>query len=201
MSNCTFNHCNGLALELVDGGVLENISISNITMTDVVHYPVYITLGTRNRGPEGTVTGRVRNVLISNLIATGIDSMSGIQITGVPGHPVEGIHLQNIVLEYKGGGTKAQGQRIFPELDRGYPEPSLLGVNPAYGLFARHFRDLELSHITIRAEKEDFRPAIICLDGEGLRIDHCMMKEIPGVPLSRFTDVSGVVIESSPFKN
>jgi len=201
VSNCTFNHCNGLALELVDGGVLENISISNITMTDVVHYPVYITLGTRNRGPEGTVTGRVRNVLISNLIATGIDSMSGIQITGVPGHPVEGIHLQNIVLEYKGGGTKAQGQRIFPELDRGYPEPSLLGVNPAYGLFARHFRDLELSHITIRAEKEDFRPAIICLDGEGLRIDHCMMKEIPGVPLSRFTDVSGVVIESSPFKN
>ena len=39
ISNCTFNFCNGLALETVDGGLLEDVSISNITMRDIATRP------------------------------------------------------------------------------------------------------------------------------------------------------------------
>ena len=41
ISNCTFEFCRGLALETVDGGVLEDISISNITMRDVMGAPFF----------------------------------------------------------------------------------------------------------------------------------------------------------------
>ena len=51
VANCTFRGCHGLALEEVDGGIMENITINNLTMMDVAYYPIYITTGRRNRGP------------------------------------------------------------------------------------------------------------------------------------------------------
>ncbi len=106
VSNCTFRGCKGLALEEVDGGIMENITISNITMMDVAGYPIYVTTGKRNRGPAVKEPSRARNILISNVVASGIDAASGIQITGLPDHPVEGVRLENIRLQFKGGGTQ-----------------------------------------------------------------------------------------------
>src|SRR5579862_4986333 len=68
VANCTFRNCHGLALEEVDGGIMENITINNIAMMDILDYPIYITLGDRNRGPNAT-NGVVRNIRISNVIA------------------------------------------------------------------------------------------------------------------------------------
>ena len=198
IANCTFRNCRGLALEEVDGGILENINISGITMMDVADYPIYIRLGSRNRGPEGTKTGTLRNVFLSNIFATGIDPMSGIQIMGIPGHPVEGVRLQNIRLMFKGGGTAEQAKRVPPELERGYPEPSRWGVMPSYGLFARHVRDLELADIRLGFEKEDLRPAIVCTDGRGIEIDNLKAQVADSVPAARFDGVEGLVIRNSP---
>src|SRR6185295_20389938 len=66
VANCVFRSCRGLALEEVDGGILENITINNISMMDVPTYAIYITTGKRNRGPNVTVPSRLRNVHISN---------------------------------------------------------------------------------------------------------------------------------------
>src|SRR5208283_5001844 len=73
IANCTFRNCKGLALEEVDGGILENITIDNISMMDVASYPIYITMGKRNRTPGLTTGSRMKNILISNIVATGID--------------------------------------------------------------------------------------------------------------------------------
>jgi len=198
IANCTFRGCRGLALEEVDGGIMENISISNLTMMDVDDYPIYITLGRRNRGPDTSAVGIVRNIMISNVVATGIDSMSGIHITGLPGHPVQDVRLQNIWLTFKGGGDQADAERVPPELDRGYPEPRRIGATPGYGLFARHVKGLELSDIRLRWEREDLRPAIVCVDVEGLDIDRCAVQVAPGVTPAKFEHVSGLVIRNSP---
>jgi len=198
VANCTFRNCRGLALEEVDGGILENINISDITMMDVAQYPIFIRLGGRNRGPEGTKVGILRNVFISNVIATGIDPMSGIHITGIPGHYVEGVRLQNIRLIFKGGGTKEDAKRVPPELEQGYPEPSRFGIMPAYGLFARHVRDLELANIRFAFEKEDLRPAIVCMDVDGIEFDHFKAQVAEGVSAARFDGVDGLVIRNSP---
>ncbi len=198
IANCTFRHCRGLALEMVDGGILENINVSNLTMMDVVQYAIFIRLGARNRGPEGTTTGTLRNVFISNVLASGIDPMAGVEIMGVPGHPVEGVRLQNIRLLFKGGGTAEDAQRVPPELETGYPEPSRFGVMPAYGLFARHVRDLEIANFRAGFETEDLRPAMVCLDVDGLEIDGFKAQAAPNVPVARFDGVDGLVIRNSP---
>ena len=198
ISNVTFRECRGLALEMVDGGTMENISISNITMMEVDDYPIYITLGRRNRGPDSITIGTVRNIFISNVIATGIDTMSGVHITGLPGFPVENVRLQNIWLSYKGGGTKEHAERVPPELDKGYPEPRRIGFTPAYGVFARHVKGLELSDIRLDFVNEDLRPPLVCIDVDGLEIDNFKARVAKGVKPARFDDVKGLVIRNSP---
>lgn len=199
VTNCTFRACNGLALEEVDGGIMDNIIVSNITMTDVYHYPIYVTLGRRNRGPKATTKmGTVKNILISNIIVTGADSLSGIQITGAPGYPVKNVKLSNISVQYKGGGTKEQGLKTFPELERGYPEPFLLGANPAYGIFIRHAEGVELEHISFSTIKPDARPAIIAEDVNGLEINHFRIGGAKGQGVYRFDKVADLKINDSP---
>ncbi|MGA2061560.1 MAG: glycoside hydrolase family 28 protein [Thermoguttaceae bacterium] len=198
VANCTARGCRGIALEEVDGGIMENISISNITMMDVAVYPIYITLGRRNRGPEVTSVSSARNISISNVIATGIEPFSGIHITGLPGHDIEGVRLENIRLGFKGGGKKEDAARIPPELGIQYPEPRRVGVTPAYGVFARHVRDLELANIRLSFENEDLRPAIVCDDVDGLEIDNFKAQITDGVPAARFEAVKRLVIRNSP---
>jgi polygalacturonase len=196
IDNCTFRGCKGLALEEVDGGILENITIKNISMMDVASYPIYITTGKRNRTPNLTTSSRMRNILISNIIATGVDSASGIQIAGLPEQPIEGLRLENIRLIFNGGGTAQQAAQVPPELGTGYPEPR--GIMPAYGLFARHVKGLELANINLSFMKDDFRPAIECVDVNGLEIDNFKAQLATGVAASKFDNVSGLVIRNSP---
>jgi polygalacturonase len=201
VANCTFRSCRGLALEEVDGGIMENITINNLTMMDVPGYPIYITTGKRNRGPHLTLPSRARNIFISNVIATGVGKMSGIQITGLPEQPIEGVRLENIRLEFQGGGTKEDAARTPPELGSVYPEPSRVGVMPAYGVFARHVRGLELANIHVSFESEDLRPAIVCVDVDGLDVDNFKAQLAPGVPAARFDEVKNLVVRNSPVLN
>ncbi len=199
VSNCIFRNSNGIALELVDGGIMENIIVTNITMQDVNHYPIYICLGARNRGPlETTKMGSVKNIFISNVIATGASSMSGIQIVGSPGYPLENVQLENIQVIYKGGGTVEQGLRDYPELAKGYPEPSLLGIAPFYGLLARHVNDLRLNNISLKTEIPDYRPAVICNNVKGLEIIDFKAPIVKDVLPYRFNNVTNISIRYSP---
>src|SRR6266702_337667 len=52
ISNCVFEYCRGLALETVDGGLLEDVTISNLTMRDISNSPIFLRLGSRVRGPQ-----------------------------------------------------------------------------------------------------------------------------------------------------
>jgi len=199
IANCTFRGCHGLALEEVDGGIMENIAINNLTMMDIAEYPIYITTGERERGPDARTPSRMRNIFISNVIATDVDPASGIQITGTPGQPIEGVRLENIRLDFKGGGTAAQASRVPPELGTGYPEPHRIGVMPAYGVFARHVRDLELANIKLSFASEDLRPAMVCSDVDGLEVDNFKARVASGVPASVLADnVRGITIRNSP---
>ena len=198
VANCTFRCCRGLALEEVDGGILENITVNNLTMMDTEQYPIYITLGERHRGPNLTAPGRVRNVIIANVIATEVGPLSGIQITGMPGHPVEGVRLENIWVRSKGGGTKENADHVPPELGKGYPDPSRIGVMPAYGVFVRHARDLELANIRVGFQEEDLRPAMVCVDVDGLEIDNFKLQVTEGVAPARFEKVKRLRVRNSP---
>lgn len=165
LSNCTFMYSSGLAFEEVDQGVMENIVVSNITMSHVHHYPIYITTGCRNRGPkERTTVSSGADIQISNVIADDVDSLAGIIITGMPGHPLRNIALSNIRIKYRGGGTADLAKREYREQSTHYPEPRFSGPTPAYGLYARHVDGLDINHVTFSTEKPDYRPAMILED-------------------------------------
>jgi hypothetical protein len=167
-------------------------------MMNVVNYPIYITTGKRNRTPGLTTVSRIKNILISNVVATGVDRASGIQINGLPEQPIEGVRLENIRLIYKGGGTQEQAGNVPKELGTGYPEPRAKDVMPAYGLFARHVKELELANINFGFMTNDFRPAIECVDVNGLEIDNFKAQLADGVAASKFENVSGTAIHNSP---
>jgi len=159
INNCTFNYCRGLALETVDGGLLEDVTINNITMRDIGNTPLFLRLGARMRGPADASVGELRRVIISNIVAYNVHD--AILISGIKGHDISDIELKNIKLYFKGNGTTEQAKREVPELEKGYPEPDSFGVLPASGIFARHATSLTLDNIDLNFINEDQRPAII----------------------------------------
>ena len=199
VANCTFRSCRGLALEEVDGGILENITVNNLSMTDVPDYAIYLTTGKRNRAPEVKTNSRMKNILISNIIADGVGKMSGIEITGLPEQPIEGVRIENVRFTSRGGGTEKDAAIAPPELGTGYPEPSKIGTLPAYGIYARHVKDLELANIHLNFQSNDFRPAMQFADVDGLEIDNVKPQLADGVKPAVFADdVKGLTIRNSP---
>lgn len=164
ISNCVFDHCRGLALEAVDGALLEDVTITNITMRDVVNAPIFLCLGARMRGPEGTPLGKIRRVIISNVVAYNVDSLSSVIISGIAGNEIEDVKLKDIKIYYKGGGTKEQAARQVPVLEKEYPEPGRYGTMPAYGFYIRNVKGIQLENIDLNVMSKDLRPAFY-LDG------------------------------------
>ncbi|MBQ8866556.1 MAG: glycoside hydrolase family 28 protein [Bacteroidaceae bacterium] len=105
ISNCTFDHCRGLALETVDGAVIEDVTIDNIVMRDICNSPIYIRLGNRARGPEGMPVSVIRRVKLSNIVVKEADCRYASIIFGLEGHPIEDVSLSNIHIQYRGGLT------------------------------------------------------------------------------------------------
>lgn len=161
VSNCTLEYSRGLALEAVDGAQMEDITITGLTMRDIVNAPIFIRLGRRQRGPDQPAIGTARRIKIDTLIAHNVAADGGILIVGTPGHPVEDVALSNILIDYAGGGTAEQARHLVPEDEPYfYPEPSRFGVRPAWGLFARNVRNLALDRVDFRVAQADARPAI-----------------------------------------
>lgn len=55
-----------------------------------------------------------------------------------------------------------------PELPNVYPEPSNWGILPAYGLYARHAKNLQLENVTMTTMVEDERHPIVLTNVDGM---------------------------------
>lgn len=198
ISNCVFDYCRGLALESVDGALMEDITVSNIAMRDIQNAPIFVRLGARMRGPDGLKPGTARRIKIDNITACNVSGMGGILIAGVAGAPVEDLSLSNIFIQYSGGGTREQADRVVPELEKGYPEPSNFGTLPAWGLWARHARNIDVHHVEFRFANDDFRPAVVLDDVSSASMDHVRIQRITGTPAIHMKNVKGFAIDASP---
>ncbi|HZY35021.1 MAG TPA: glycoside hydrolase family 28 protein [Mucilaginibacter sp.] len=170
ISNCVFNNCHGLALETVDGALLEDVTISNVTMRDINNAPIFMRLGARMRGPAGVPIGELRRVIISNMVAYNVEAKQGLLISGIPGHNIKDVEIRDVKIYCKGGGTTEQAAREVPELEKGYPEPDSFGNLPAYGVFARHVEGLILENVELHFMTDDQRPAVVLNDVNGAEL-------------------------------
>lgn len=69
---------------------------------------------------------------------------------------------------------------------------------PAFGVFVRHVRDLELADIRMSFEMAKQRPALIGTDNKGLQIDDFKAQVAENFPVARFEQAEGLVVRNSP---
>jgi hypothetical protein len=133
ITNCLFEFCRGLALETVDGGILEDVIVSNIVMRDIINSPFFLRLGGRMRGPANTPVGELRRIRIENVVVFNADSRFSSIISGLPGNDIKDVRLSNISIWYKPMEPDDQSkiQQIVPEHEKAYPEPKNSELFPA----------------------------------------------------------------------
>lgn len=199
VTNCSIydTHLAGIAVECVDGGVLDRVIASNIVM-NAVQCPIFVRLNDRARpfkaGMERPPVGRLRNVSISNIVATGANKI-GCSISGIADRPVENIALSNISISFAGGGTRADARRVIAEERDKYPEYKMMGILPAYGFYCRHVRGLTLRDIRVTSDLPDLRYALACEDVTGLDVSGLQAAAHPeGEALMRFLDVRDALV-------
>ncbi|WP_432221116.1 glycoside hydrolase family 28 protein [Flavobacterium sp. TMP13] len=184
-----------IAIESVDGGIIENIKVQNITAKNTGN-AIFIRLGHRG----GDKPGSIKNVLIKDMkveVPFGrpdIDyDLRGPEvpyfhnpfpasITGIPEHYVENVVIENLQVTHPGRASKGMAyvslSRLeqVPEKIKNYPEFDMFGELPAWAFYVRHARGLAFKNVTLKLENPDFRPAFIFDDVDGLKM-HLM--ELP----------------------
>ena len=186
LTNCYFydSPMGAMKLALVDGGRLEDIEISRVVMENV-GCPIFIRLGNRGstfgKGGKAPV-GTLKNIRISDVVAkvTLQDrDKSGdysdrekakagpIMISGIPGHYVEGVVLENVKISYPGYASEEEAKRVVPEDENRYPEQFFFGVLPAWGAYIRHAKNIEFKNVELTLRGEDARRRIVLDDVEG----------------------------------
>ena len=174
----------GIALEIVDGGSLERVAISNVVIQGTTA-PIFMRLGNRARqykvdAPAPPV-GTFRDVTLDNIVATGA-SATGCAIAGLPDHPIENVTLSNVRIRFLGGGTGEEIQAEVPEKEGKYPECTMFGALPAYGFYCRHVAGLTLRAVALDCDAPDARPALVCDDVRDLRVDGLNAHVAPDAP-------------------
>ncbi len=184
MNNCVFKDIqdSGLKIQMCEGGVMQNMTFSNLIMSNVPR-PLFMTFCQQRaccEAPDAMAPMQaLRQMSFSHILVDNrmCDQNSAIVITGLPGHPIEDLCLSHIQFYTGGGGTATEAaRRSLPEytletLKGWWPEYSLLGgAVPCHGVYARHVKGLTLNDIQIKTIKPDARPAIVCDDVSGLTL-------------------------------
>ncbi|HUM45477.1 MAG TPA: glycoside hydrolase family 28, partial [Chitinophagales bacterium] len=140
------------------GGTLKNVTIRNMKVEVPFERPDY---AYEMRGPELPF---FHNTFPSS-------------ITGIPGHPVENVTLENIEILYPGRGNNGLANMPLsrleevPEKAAQYPEFSMFGELPAWGFYVRHMDGLTMKNIKLSIAAPDYRPALVFDDVRNLDID------------------------------
>ncbi len=147
----------GVAIESVDGGHVDDIRVTDVTVR-ACDVPVFIRLGSRGRGQPTPAPGSIRNVTITRLTAGG--ATDACTLSGVPGHPVEGITFDDVHITTAPAAPPPT--RPVPELEGEYPQAGMFGPLPASGFFVRHAAGVTLHEVTV--ECPPGRPIIVSDD-------------------------------------
>lgn len=178
----------GISLEIVDGGIMDGVTVSNI-MIEGTECPLYIRLGNRarkhrNDAPEPS-PGEMRNIQINGITAYGTGNFSS-SVTGVPERKIENVYLSNIRFFNKGGlkeGEYLSDHTTVIEDEKGYPQPTIWGNLPSYGLFIRHVKNISVNNAGFETEETDPRIPVIAVDVDYLSLKN-MVSKIAGTGIN-----------------
>jgi len=181
ISNCLIYQTYGCPIKMHFGpeSRVQNISFSNLVMQDVTG-PISINLNDHARGsstpaPAGQ-RGFLRNISFHNIRATVVaegrqfediafsqnyrpgETRQCIVLNALGDTFLEDISFHDVRITYGGGGTSEEAARAVPQVAGEYFE---IGTPPAYGIYARNVRGLDLKDVRFEVEKPDLRPAVV----------------------------------------
>lgn len=162
----------GIAVECVDGGLVDNVRIHDITMTRCVQTPVFVRLGRRRERPG--VKSSLQNVLIENVTGEAASHIAS-SITGVPGLRPHGITLRNCAFTVKGGAKLADCGGPVIEAEKAYPENQMFDRHmlPAYGFYVRHADGVRFENVQVKCATPDERPPLAVDDCTSVTASGC----------------------------
>jgi hypothetical protein len=166
----------GISWETVDGGTVERVLVHDAQIVRS-ESPLFLCIGHRGRvRPEQPrpMPGVMRYLVFDRI--TGDDNgMRGSFFTGFEDQAIEHVLLRDVHLAMAGPTEAAINPATIPEIETQYPDPHMFSkVMPAYGLWTRHVRDLNLLRVRFTGASDDGRAMILsdvdanvtCLDKE-----------------------------------
>jgi len=184
-----------IAIEMADGGSLEGVTISNISIRNA-RAPIFIRLQNQVTHNQTKMKSWMRSVMISDVQAFGAILTSS--ITGIPDRALEDVTLRNIRIQTDEPGQAEWTQNAVPEREHGYPAETMFGRLPTFGIYCRHVNGLTLSDVDLVSKQNDPRPMLICDTVKKLSL-----RNITGTPPSRgaetirLTDASDVAVSGN----
>jgi hypothetical protein len=199
-----------IAMESVDGVTLEDVHVSHIRAVNTGN-AFFIRLGHRTLNVPA---GRVRNVTIRDMdvqVPAGRPdagypfpcppypekfNVCPSSIVGMPGSRITGVRLENITIRMPGGASPQYAYRAanrVPERKAVYPEFSMFGELPAWGVYLRHVRGVSIRNMKLVLNERDYRPAIVVDDAGSVSFGSVVVKGADAKPtvLVRNSRISG----------
>ena len=181
ISNCVIYETYGCPIKMQFGpqSKAQNLMFSNLILRDVTG-PISINLSDHARGNAAVLPtaerGFVRNISFRGIRASVVsegrqfgdmpfpqhyrpgETRQCIVLNAIGDAFLEDISLDDVRVVYEGGGTIEEARRDVPKVAGEYFE---IGTPPAYGLFARNVRGLNLNNVRFEVEKPDLRQAAV----------------------------------------
>ncbi|SIN71129.1 glycoside hydrolase family 28 protein [Chitinophaga niabensis] len=208
-----------VALQAVDGGFLEDVEVDSLEAFNTGN-AIFLRIGERVAGRKG----RLENIRISNLYAeipatkpdVGYEyegptedmprNISPSSIVGMPDALINNVSFKNVTISYPGGANPFFAKVALDTLDRinnkatAYPEFSMFGELPAWGLFIRHAKNIDISGLTLTVAKKDFRTAVVFDNVQNAKFTNLTVKEPEKKAISYAKRSTGITINNQPVK-
>ena len=184
-----------IALESVDGGVLEDVLMEHVRATNTGN-AIFLRLGHR---ATNAPVGRLSNVVIRDVKVevpagkpdAGYETegppvkaphnVFPASIVGLPGFPVANVTLDDVEIIYPGGASRQSAEvavEKVPEHAEKYPEFSMFGELPAWGFYLRHVENIRFNNVRMSTKTPDFRAAMVVDDVNRLDLDNMTIKPV-----------------------
>lgn len=197
-----------VALETVDGGVLEDIEVRRVKARHSGG-AFFLRIGQRNTAKP---PGILRRVLLEDFdieVAAGKPdagyphdgplprvpmNVLPSSIVGLPDRAIEDVTLRNIRITYSGRADRQRAELPLarlaevPEHRAGYPEFSAFGELPAWALFMRHTSNVRLENVEFRLTGSDFRSAVVLDRAHRATLQHVTITPNGGSPAVAFSE-------------
>lgn len=193
IADCICTNSRGILIGIVDGGVMEDVTVSGITIRDPVNHPLFVHHAARLRAPKGTEVGAIRRVRFEEVQVSGADPRYPCGVEGIAEGPVEDVTFAGIDVTSRGGGTAEDAARDPEYRYETSLEVSYLKTLPAHGLWARHAKRLTVRDCRFAVDRPDARPTIALRNVAGAVIDGLVSSK-PRAEAVSARDSSGVAL-------